>query len=105
MKLFKIIVIIFIIYILFNYFITFRSIFEAIKETFITADVIYNQDTPDLLLQLAKKRIPGGRKIPHSPNFITGTIVTNNFIKKIPKKKYKFKIWDVKKQKKLYAPW
>jgi hypothetical protein len=96
MKLFKIIVIIFLIYILFNF---------LIKETFITVDDIYNQDTPDLFVQLAKKRIPGGRKIPHSPNFITGTIVTNNFIKKIPKKKYKFKIWDVKKQKKLYAPW
>ena len=101
MKLFKIIVIIFFIYILFNYFITF----DYIKERFITVDDIYNQDTPDLLVQLAKKRIPGGRKIPHSPNFITGTIVTNNFIKNIPKKKYQFKLWDVKKQTKLYAPW
>ena len=95
MKLFKIIIIIFIIYIL----------FRRIKETFITVDDIYNQDTPDLLVQLAKKRIPGGIKIPHSPNFIDGIIVTNNFIKNIPKKKYKFKIWDVKKQTKLYAPW
>jgi hypothetical protein len=96
MKLLKIIIIIFLIYILFNY---------NIKEPFITANDIYNQDTPDLFLQLAKKRIPGGRKIPHSPNFITGTIVTNNFIKNIPKKKYQFKLWDVKKQTKLYAPW
>ena len=95
MKLFKIIIIIFIIYIL----------FRRIKETFITVDDIYNQDTPDLFVQLAKKRIPGGRKIPYSPNFISGTIVTNNFIKNKPKKKYKFKLWDVKKQTKLYAPW
>ena len=95
MKLFKIILIIFIIYIL----------FRRIKETFITVDDIYNQDTPDLFLQLAKKRIPGGRKIPHSPNFVTGTIVTNNFKKNKSQEKYKFKIWDVKKQTKLYAPW
>lgn len=95
MKLFKIIIIIFIIYIL----------FRGIKETFITVEDIYNQDTPDLFVQLAKKRIPGGRKIPHSPNFITGTIVTNNFKKNKSQKKYKFKIWDVKKQTKLYAPW
>jgi hypothetical protein len=89
------------IYILFNFFITF----EYIKETFITVDDIYNQDTPDLLVQLAKKRIPGGRKLPHSPNFITGIIVTDNFKKNKSQKKYKFKLWDDKKQTKLYAPW
>jgi len=96
MKLFKIIIIIFLIYILFNF---------LIKETFISVDDIYNQDTPDLFVQLAKKRIPGGRKIPHSPNFVTGTIITNNFKKNKSQKKYKFKIWNVKKQTKLYAPW
>ena len=83
----------------------FYILFRRINETFITVDDIYNQDTPDLLVQLAQKRVPGGIKLPKSPNFVTGIIVTDNFKKNKSYEKYKFKIWNVEKQTKLYAPW